>query len=71
MGDNVDAGYIDERVENSGGTHASIYRNEIARLLSLSGNLASKLLVPKGKYPKVVKRVGKSPPQYVDEDEED
>jgi hypothetical protein len=25
--------------------------------------------VPKGKYPKVVKRVGKSPPQYADEDE--
>ena len=24
---------------------------------------------PKGKYPKVVKRVGKSPPQYMDEDE--
>jgi hypothetical protein len=24
---------------------------------------------PKGKYPKVVKRVGKSPPQYADEDE--
>jgi hypothetical protein len=24
---------------------------------------------PKGKYPKVVKRVGKSPPQYIDEDE--
>ena len=27
--------------------------------------------VPKGKYPKVVKRIGKSPPQYVDWDEED
>lgn len=25
----------------------------------------------KGEYPKVVKRVGKSPPQYTDEDEED
>jgi len=25
--------------------------------------------VPKGKYPKVVKRVGKSPPQYSDEEE--
>jgi hypothetical protein len=25
--------------------------------------------VPKGKYPKVTKRVGKSPPQYPDEDE--
>jgi len=25
--------------------------------------------VPKGKYPKVVKRVGKSPPQYADEEE--
>ncbi|MCI0455636.1 MAG: plasmid pRiA4b ORF-3 family protein [Gemmataceae bacterium] len=27
--------------------------------------------VPRGKYPKVTKRVGKSPPQYVDWDEED
>ena len=27
--------------------------------------------VPKGNYPKVVKRVGKSPPQYVDWDEEE
>lgn len=27
--------------------------------------------VPKGKYPKVVKRIGKSPPQYADWDEED
>ena len=26
--------------------------------------------VPKGQYPKVTKRVGKSPPQYMDEDEE-
>lgn len=25
--------------------------------------------VPKGKYPKVTKKVGKSPPQYLDEDE--
>ena len=25
--------------------------------------------VPKGKFPKVTKRVGKSPPQYPDEDE--
>lgn len=25
--------------------------------------------VPKGKYPKIIKRVGKSPPQYPDEDE--
>jgi len=25
--------------------------------------------VPKGEYPKVVKRVGKSPPQYGKEDE--
>src|SRR5262249_2638355 len=25
--------------------------------------------VPKGKYPKVTKKVGKSPPQYADEDE--
>jgi Plasmid pRiA4b ORF-3-like protein len=25
--------------------------------------------VPRGKYPKVVKRVGKSPPQYLDEEE--
>ena len=25
--------------------------------------------VRKGKYPKVVKRVGKSPPQYADEEE--
>jgi hypothetical protein len=24
---------------------------------------------PKGKYPKVTKRVGKSPPQYMDEDD--
>lgn len=28
-------------------------------------------VVPRGKYPKVTKRVGKSPPQYVDWDEED
>ena len=27
--------------------------------------------VPKGKYPKVTKRIGESPPQYVDWDEED
>jgi hypothetical protein len=26
---------------------------------------------PRGKYPKVTKRVGKSPPQYVDWDEEE
>ena len=26
--------------------------------------------VPRGKFPKVTKRVGKSPPQYADEDEE-
>ncbi|HUT88463.1 MAG TPA: hypothetical protein VMY37_03115 [Thermoguttaceae bacterium] len=26
---------------------------------------------PKGKYPKVTKRVGKSPPQYMDEEEEE
>lgn len=25
--------------------------------------------IPKGKYPKVTKKVGKSPPQYLDEDE--
>ena len=25
--------------------------------------------VPKGQYPKVTKRVGKSPPQYMDEEE--
>ena len=25
--------------------------------------------VPEGKYPKVTKRVGKSPPQYMDEEE--
>jgi len=27
--------------------------------------------VPKGKYPKVIKRVGKSPPQYMDEEDEE
>lgn len=27
--------------------------------------------IPRGKYPKVTKRMGKSPPQYVDWDEED
>jgi hypothetical protein len=26
--------------------------------------------VPKGKFPRVTKRVGKSPPQYMDPDEE-
>jgi hypothetical protein len=26
---------------------------------------------PKGKYPRITKRVGKSPPQYFDEDEEE
>jgi len=25
--------------------------------------------VPRGKFPKVTKKVGKSPPQYADEDE--
>jgi len=25
--------------------------------------------VPKGKYPKLVKRIGKSPPQYPDEED--
>jgi hypothetical protein len=25
--------------------------------------------LPKGKYPKEIKRVGKSPPQYLDEEE--
>jgi hypothetical protein len=25
--------------------------------------------VPQGQYPKVIKRVGESPPQYMDEDE--
>lgn len=32
--------------------------------------IAIKEKVPKGKYPKVTKRVGESPPQYVDGDEE-
>ncbi len=32
--------------------------------------LAIEEKVPKGKHPKVVKRVGKSPPQYVDWDKE-
>jgi hypothetical protein len=27
--------------------------------------------VPKGKYPKLTKQVGKSPPQYPEEDEDD
>ena len=25
--------------------------------------------IPKGRYPKVIKRVGKSPPQYMDEED--
>lgn len=28
-------------------------------------------MLPKGKYPKVIKRVGQSPPQYIDWDEEE
>lgn len=27
--------------------------------------------VPRGRYPKAIKRVGESPPQYIDEEEED
>ncbi len=50
------------------GTHATAQRwGAVQRGLVEWLNTLDEEKVPKGKYPKVTKRVGKSPPQYMDE----